>query len=73
MLFKITHIDPAGHRHKACVTGANATDAMEQMDREFGESRGGACVRMAARPSPRLVVRSNGSRREAFRGVPCGS
>jgi hypothetical protein len=41
----VTHIDVAGHRHKARVLAANPTDAMEQMDRVFGEARGGACVR----------------------------
>ena len=55
MLFKVTHIDVAGHRHQARVLATNPTDAMEQMDRVFGEARGGACVRLKVRPALRLV------------------
>lgn len=73
MLFKVTHIDPDGHRHRARVTAGNARDAMEQLDREFGDARAGACVRMAAHPALCLVVRSNAALREGSGRVLCGS
>ena len=63
MLFKVTHIDVAGHRHKARVLAANPTDAMEQMDRVFGEARGGACVRLKVKPVLRLVSAKQGAQR----------
>ena len=72
MLFKITHIDPAGHRHRAQVSAANSRDAMEQADREWGEARVMSCVRMAARPVLSLVVRSNAALREASGRAACG-
>jgi len=71
MLFKVTHIDPAGHRHKARVTGANARDAMEQMDQRYGEARGGACVRLTTHPVLRPVGRANAALHETGR-VACG-
>lgn len=50
MLFKITHIDAAGHCHRACVTARNVADALDQVDREWGEPQRLACVRMRAHP-----------------------
>lgn len=55
MLFKATHIDQAGHRRLAKVTAVNVADAIDQMEREFGEARALACVRLATRPVLRLV------------------
>lgn len=50
MLFSVTHIDQAGHRHKARVSAMSCWDVMDQMDQVFGEARAMACVRMATRP-----------------------
>jgi hypothetical protein len=55
MMFKVTHITLAGHRLQARVTAQSVADAMDQMERVFGEARGGAYVPMAARPLLRLV------------------
>lgn len=73
MLFQVTHIDAQGHRRKARVSARNTQDAADQMDQEFGESRVASYVRMAAHPVLCLVVRSNASQRESFRGLPRGS
>lgn len=50
MMFKVTHIDAAGHCHRARVTARNVVDALDQVDREWGESQRLACVRMNPRP-----------------------
>lgn len=57
MLFKVTHIDPAGHCRKARVSAIHAGDAIDQMDRVYGDALVTACVRMSARPVLRLVGR----------------
>lgn len=60
MLFKVTHIDPAGHCRKARVSAAHAGDAFDQMDRQFGEGKGGLAVRMAATPVLHVVQKPIG-------------
>lgn len=55
MLFKVTHIDEAGHRHRARVTARNLTDALEQVDRQWGAARRLVCMRMASRPVLHVV------------------
>jgi hypothetical protein len=72
MLFKVTHIDRGGRRHRAHVSAANVRDAMEQADREWGEARAMACVRMAVRPALGLVARAGGVLRGASGGGVCG-
>lgn len=57
MIVKVTHIDERGHRHRAHVSARNVADALEQMDREFGEARGGAAIRMRVAPVLHLVPR----------------
>lgn len=59
MMFKVTHIDPSGHRRKARVSAVHSGDAMEQMDAVYGEAQGGACIRMAVKPALRLQPRQN--------------
>lgn len=53
MLFKITHIDAAGHCHRAHVTARNAAEAMDLADRQWGEAQRLACLRL--QPKPQLV------------------
>ena len=65
MLFTVTHIDAAGHRRKAVVTARSSGDAMDQMDRAFGDARGGSCVPMRSPPEFHLVRTDN--RRPAMR------
>jgi hypothetical protein len=72
MLYKVTHIDEAGHRHRARVSAQHAGDALAQMDRVYGEARAGACLRMATTPVLRLVVRSNREFHSQFKGAVCG-
>lgn len=55
MLFKVTHIDVAGHRHRARVSAPNPTHAMDQMEQVFGVARGGGCLRLVVKPALRLV------------------
>lgn len=50
MLFKVTHIDAQGHRRKAHVTARSTADALDQVDREWGDARACACVPLLARP-----------------------
>lgn len=54
MLFKITHIDAAGHCHRAHVTARNLTDALDQVAAQWGEARRLACLRL--QPKPQLVA-----------------
>lgn len=56
MLFTVTHINVAGHRRRARVTAQSVADAMDQVDREWGDARALACLRMAARPVLRVVA-----------------
>lgn len=56
MLFKVTHIDPAGHCRKARVSATSNGDAFDQMDRQFGEGTGGAAMRMSATPVLHVVL-----------------
>lgn len=56
MLLKVTHIDRAGHRHKALVTARSVADAMDQMDQVFGEPLRVACLRLTGRPALRVVA-----------------
>lgn len=72
MLFKVTHINEQGHRRKARVSARNSQDATDQMERVYGESRAGACMRMAARPVLHVVARLNVSAGESLRGMQCG-
>lgn len=44
MLFKVTHIDPAGTRRQAWVTAPTSWDAIDQMDAAFGASSAGQAV-----------------------------
>ena len=69
MLFKVTHIDERGHRRKARVAAPNAGDAMDQVDREWGEARVVACMRMTSRPVLHVVT---GVRQAAAGGATCG-
>ncbi len=55
MLFKVTHISLTGHRRRARVTAQSVADAMDQVDREWGDARALACLRMVARPVLRVV------------------
>lgn len=50
MLFKVTHIDEAGHRHLSRVTARNSADAIDQAYRAWGDAQRLACVRMQAHP-----------------------
>ena len=72
MLFKVTHIDPAGHRHRARVTAPNASDAMEQADRLWGDAQAMACVRMQTHPVLFLLTRSSEQLAVAERRSACG-
>lgn len=67
MLFKVTHITQSGHRRRARVTALNVADAMDQMDRQFGEARAVACLRLATRPVLRVVPSLRG------RHSPCAA
>ncbi len=55
MLYKVTHIDQAGRRRRARVSARTVADAMDQMDRVFGDARAMACLRMSVRPVLRVV------------------
>lgn len=46
MLFKVTHIGRDGHTHKAHVNAPSLSDALDQVDRCFGEARALACIRL---------------------------
>ncbi|WP_367846432.1 hypothetical protein [Rhodoferax sp. WC2427] len=59
MLFKVTHIDRAGHRHQARVSALSVGDAIDQVERLWGVPRSLACVRMPARPVLQLVARGH--------------
>lgn len=72
MLFKVTHIDEAGHRRRARVSARSSQDAHDQMERVYGESRAGACVRMVAVPVLHVVGRANAPARAYSRGLSCG-
>lgn len=56
MIFKVTHIDLAGHRRRARVTAQSVSDAMDQADRLWGAALAMACLRMSSRPELRLVA-----------------
>ena len=73
MLFKVTHIDPAGHRHRARVTAPNASDAMEQADRLWGDAQAMACVRMQTHPVLFLLTRASEHLPQAGGRAVCGS
>lgn len=62
MLFKVTHINVLGHRHRARVSAPSVGHAMDQMERVYGEARGGACVRLAGRRALRVVASAQGGR-----------
>lgn len=73
MIFKVTHIDTAGHCRKARVSATSAGEAMDQMDALYGDARTGACLRMAT--SPVLFVVGRGHRvvqRNFQKGAVCG-
>lgn len=74
MFFKVTHIDPSGHRRKARVAAVSSAAAMDQMDAIYGDAQGGACVRMATRPGLFLVGREHQSpvQRGYSRRAVCG-
>ena len=72
MLFKVTHIDQQGHRRRARVSARNSQDAHDQMEREYGDSRSGACVRMACSPVLHMVIRANGAGRAVLKEAVCG-
>lgn len=55
MIFKVTHINQHGHRRLARVTAQSVADALDQVDREWGDARALACLRMATRPVLRVV------------------
>lgn len=73
MLFTVTHIDAAGHRRKALVTARGFGDAMDQMDRVFGEARRCSCVPMRTRPVLHLVRTSRPADFKPPRSVSCVS
>lgn len=74
MLFKVTHIDEQGHRRKALVPARSWQDAADQMDRLYGDSRAGACMRMASKPVLHVVARGARVGSEFFMGDgSCGS
>lgn len=60
MIFRVTHIDPAGHRRKARVSAPDAWHAIDQMDRVFGAARAAASVRMDTGQVLRLVAGTPG-------------
>jgi len=62
MIFKVIHIDKNGHRRKARVTARSSQDAADQMDREFGDARGGSCLRLTQRPVLSVVERGGAQR-----------
>jgi hypothetical protein len=55
VIFLVTHIDMAGHRHRARITAQGNADAMGQAEREWGDARAMTCLRMATRPVLHLV------------------
>lgn len=55
MIFLVTHIDMAGHRHRARITAQGNADAMGQAEREWGDARAMTCLHIATRPLLRLV------------------
>lgn len=55
MLYKVTHIGRDGHTHKAHVLAASLSDALDQVDRCFGEARALACIRLNTHTGLRLV------------------
>lgn len=59
MLFTVTHIDAAGHRRKAVVAAPSFGDAMDQMDRAFGDARACSCVPVRTPPALHLVRTSS--------------
>lgn len=67
MLFKVTHISPSGHRRRARVTAQSVADAMDQVERAWGDARALACLRMLARPVLRVVpsIQRTTTRRQA--------
>lgn len=65
MMFKVTHIDAAGHCHRARVTARNVVDALDQVDREWGESKRLACVRMNPHPVLHVPEPKTAERRPA--------
>ena len=72
MLFKVTHIDPAGHRHRVVVAASTARDAMEQAERLWGDAQAMACVRISTRPVLCLVTRASDQLAVAERRSACG-
>jgi hypothetical protein len=50
MFFAVTHIDAGGHRRKARVLARDWSDAIGQMEQEFGVGRRVSCLRMQTRP-----------------------
>lgn len=55
MLFKVTHIDQAGHRRRALVSARSWGDADDQVTREFGEHQVLSCVRLGRNQVVQLV------------------
>lgn len=56
MLFKVTHIDEAGKRHKAWVSAKNRRDAEDQMERQFGVALRQSCMVFQTRPVLKMVA-----------------
>lgn len=58
-MFQITHYDASGHRRRARVTARNVTDAMDQMDAEYGAGLGGSAIRLERRLDLVPVTKKN--------------
>jgi len=56
MLFKMTHINEAGKRHKAWVSARNRKDAEDQMEREFGDALRQSAIVFQTRPVLKMVA-----------------
>ncbi|CAM8627326.1 hypothetical protein MCEMSHM24_02719 [Comamonadaceae bacterium] len=54
-IFLVTHVDMAGHRHRARITAEGNADAMGQAEREWGDARAMTCLRIQ-RPALHLVA-----------------
>lgn len=53
--FKLTYIDAAGHAHRGTVPASNLQSVMDQLERQYGEPRRLACIRLPEQPRLRLV------------------
>lgn len=72
MIFRVTHIDAAGHRHKAHVTAGSVGNCIDQVEATFGPAKRLACVRLGTRPLPRLVRQENSLESpDNERSAPC--